>query len=436
MTNLERIEGKAILVGGAVRDALMGKESKDLDYLVLGETVESMLEAGFTLVGADFPVFLHPITKDEYALARIERKTGKGYTEFSCETNGVSFEEDMSRRDLTINAMGRDKDGNILDPFNGQKDLEDKILRHTTVAFAEDPLRVLRLARFNARYPEFTIAKETKELAISLKEELSYLTPERVFKELEKVLGEEKPSVYFRTLLELEALEVVHPEIFAMVGVPQRFDYHAEGDVFEHTMRVLDEISKRTTDIVARYTALYHDVGKPVSFNRDGNFYAHSDESTLKEIFAELKDKKHPNRFTKMGLMVAEYHTFVHGVPGMKPKTLVKKMTNKSFPSNKEDFEILLLVSGADEVGRILGTRTLTFDEVEDAFNGSFLDGFSQRDFPKYERIRLAFEELSKKVELPKNIIEGPVGGIKDYIYRTRVDRVSTALKDMPTKKR
>ena len=434
--NLERIEKKAILVGGYVRDFILKLTSNDLDYVVEGETVESMLEAGFKLVGADFPVFLHPVTGDEYALARIERKNGVGYTGFSCETKDVSLKDDFGRRDLTVNSMGMDSDDNIIDFYNGIADIKNKILRHTTLAFAEDPLRVLRLARFTAKLVEFTIAEETKVLARSLKDELKYLTPERVFKELEKALKSERPSNYFRALLDLDALEIVHPEIFAMISCEQRTDYHAEGDVFEHTMRVLDEVSKLSKDPIVRYCALYHDIGKPVVDNKTGSFYDHEDYDVIKPLFDVLKEKKHPNSYVNMGMMVSEWHGFTHKFKSMKPGTLVKKMTGdspagsskkkikKTFPRKIEEFECLINVSKADNVGRILGTRKLSFDETELIFSGGSIEGFSRRGMKDHEVLRTIFTKLIEKVVLPKEVINGPVSGIKDFIFKEKVARV------------
>jgi len=416
------------IVGGYVRDFIMGFSSNDIDYVVIGETEESMIKRGFKKVGADFAVFLHPKTGEEYALARTEKKEGVGYNGFSTVTEGISLEEDLGRRDLTINAIAMTDDGQYIDPYDGLLDIKHKVLRHTTSAFSEDPVRVLRLARFTARFVDFVISEETKILARSLKDELRELTPERVFKELEKALKSEKPSNYFRALFELDALEIVHPEIFAMIGVPQRFDYHAEGDVFEHTMRVLDEMSSLTDNPVARYAAIYHDIGKPITYKENGNFYGHGDIDVIFPAFNILKEKKHPNIYIKAATMVAEWHTFVHGFSTMKTKTLVKKMTSKTFPKKIEDFEMLLMASGADEKGRILGNRTLSFDETEFIFNGGEIEGFRRRDFPSYENEMKIFEAISKKVHLPKEVIEGPVIEIKNYIYREKLRRAKKIL--------
>ena len=421
------------IVGGYVRDLKMGIESNDIDYVILGETPESMKAMGYESVGKGFPVFY--VDGEENALAREEIKTGKGYGGFDFKTKNVSLETDLGRRDLTINSIALTNNGEYIDPYNGISDIENKILRHIVnpvsgkTAFGEDPTRVLRLARFTARFTDFTIAKETIILARSLKDELSSLTPERVFKELNKALISEKPSNYFRSLLLLDALENVHPEIFAMIGVPQRFDYHAEGDVFEHTMRVLDETCKVTDCVLTRYAALYHDIGKPITFKERGNFHDHGGERIIKPLFEILKAKKHPTNFLKAGKIVAEWHTFIHGFDGMKATTLVKKMTNKTFPSKEEDFEILLKATGPDERGRILGDRTLDFNEVENIFTGGNIEGFSQRETPTYSKVRTVFVALSKKVDLPKEIIDGSVHELKEFIYLEKVRRVKKALR-------
>jgi len=419
------------IVGGYVRDRILGIPSNDIDYVVINETIESMKRQGFTLVGLDFPVFLHPETKDEYALARLERKVGKGYSGFECDTENVSLKTDLGRRDLTINAIAMTEEGDYIDPYNGKKDIEDKILRHTTEAFSEDPVRVLRLARFTARFVDFTIAEETKILARSLKDELVELTPERVFLELEKALKSEKPSNYFRNLLELDALENVHPEIFAMIGVEQRTDYHAEGDVFEHTMRVLDEVSKISKDPVVRYAALYHDIGKPIVDKGTGSFFNHEGEKIVKPAFKVLKDKKHPKRFALIGEKVAIYHTFIHKFKEMKATTLVKKMKDKKFVSSMEELNILLDVSLADERGRILGTRKLSFDEAELMYNGGTIEGFEFRDNTEhYSVIRKVLEVLLEKVVLPSDIIAGEVKDLLEFQYLERVRRVKKVLRE------
>lgn len=428
---LRRIEDNSILVGGAVRDISMNLDPKDLDYEVMNETFESMLKAGFISVGKDFPVFLHPDTGDEYALARTERKTGKGYKGFSFSTKNMTYKKAASRRDLTINSMGMLKDGTILDPYNGLKDIENKILRHTSNSFSEDPLRVLRIARFVARYPEFTIAPETVELAKKLKCELAELTAERVNKELEKALTSKKPSEYFRNLLLLDALDVLYPEIFSMIGVEQRVDYHAEGDVFEHTMRVLDEVSLLTEDPVFRFAALYHDIGKPLTTDENGSFKGHEKEDLINELFLRINTKGLNKIYETVAKQVAINHTFVHIFPEVSSKNIVKRMMGKYFPKNNYELNALLTVSLADNYGRVLGNRKLSFDEVERIFNGEELDGFIKGKSPEYYHIiEAAFNAFNKKVIIPEEILSLHYTRIKEYIYREKIRNVAEVIKN------
>lgn len=253
------------LVGGAVRDILLGLEPKDKDYVVTGFRPEQLLSLGFKQVGQSFPVFLCPDTGDEYALARKEKSTGPGYHDFETDfAPTVTLEEDLYRRDLTINAMAMTDQGNIIDPYNGQKDLEKKVLRHTSEAFVEDPLRVLRLARFKTKLGmEWSIHSSTKQLVTSnLKFELSFLTPERVWIEVEKALSCPNPSIFFKTLLELNVLDVVFPRIFDMVTCIENSKWHMEPSVFEHSMHMLDSLPV-DAPIEFKLFCIYHDIAKP-----------------------------------------------------------------------------------------------------------------------------------------------------------------------------
>ena len=252
-------------VGGAVRDALLGLPVKDRDWVVVGETPEAMLARGFRPVGRDFPVFLHPETHEEYALARTERKYGRGYTGFVCHAApDVTLEEDLSRRDLTINAIAREAGGALVDPYGGARDLEAKVLRHVGPAFAEDPLRVLRVARFAARLPDFSLAPETLSLMRSMSGsgELDCLTPERVWKELSRGLMETRPSQMFHALRACGALIHIIPELDSLFGVPQPPDFHPEVDTGEHTMLVIDHAAQVGHGLEIRWACLLHDLGK------------------------------------------------------------------------------------------------------------------------------------------------------------------------------
>ena len=252
------------LVGGGVRDHLLGLAIKDRDWVVVGSSPEEMLAQGYQPVGKDFPVFLHPKTHEEYALARTERKSGKGYKGFTVyAAPDVTLEQDLERRDLTINAIAQADDGNLIDPYNGQQDLKDKVLRHVSPAFIEDPVRVLRIARFAARFG-FTIADETRQLIQKMVEnkELDHLVPERVWQELAKALATEQPSLFFMALRDAGALKTLFPDIERLFGVPQVKKWHPEIDTGIHVMMVIDQAAKLTDDIAVRFAALCHDLGK------------------------------------------------------------------------------------------------------------------------------------------------------------------------------
>ena len=257
--------GRAFIVGGAIRDELMGLPITDRDWVVVGSTPEQMLNAGFIPVGADFPVFLHPGSKEEYALARTERKTGKGYRGFSFQASpDVTLEEDLRRRDLTINAIARSADGTVIDPWGGRRDLEAKVLRHVSAAFAEDPVRILRVARFSARFADFSIAPETEALMARMVEsgEADALVPERVWKELSRGLMEAEPSRMFEVLRRCGALARILPEVDRLWGVPQRPEHHPEIDAGVHVMMVLDMAARLGAPLEVRYACLCHDLGK------------------------------------------------------------------------------------------------------------------------------------------------------------------------------
>lgn len=261
---------KIYLVGGAVRDQLLNIPIKDRDYMVVGATVQEMLDKGYRQVGKDFPVFLHPKTQQEYALARTERKTGVGYGGFSVyAAPDVTLEEDLLRRDLTINAIAQDETGRVFDPYGGQADIEQRLLRHVSDAFVEDPLRVLRVARFAARFQPlgFKVAPETMALMqrIAASGELEALTPERVFQELDKALSTEAPQVFFEVLREAGGLAILFPEIEALFGIPQPEQWHPEIDTGIHTLMVLEQAARLSQDKQVRFAALVHDLGKALS---------------------------------------------------------------------------------------------------------------------------------------------------------------------------
>ena len=315
------------LVGGAVRDKLLGLPVIEKDWVVLGETPESMIKQGFKPVGKDFPVFLHPQSHDEYALARTERKTAPGYKGFIVHASpDVSLEQDLIRRDLTINAIAMTPKGVLIDPYGGQRDLENKIFRHISPAFAEDPVRILRVARFAARYQHlgFTLAEETRELMQSMvvAGEVDYLVPERVWAELFKVLKEPSPSAFFYTLQSCTALEKIFPEISALFGVPQPEQYHPEIDTGLHSMLCLEQAVLLSSSPEVRFAALVHDLGKGMTPKENWpHHYGHEKIGLpiLEKLCVRLRV---PNTFRVLAMHVMQYHTHCHKVFDLRASTL------------------------------------------------------------------------------------------------------------------
>jgi tRNA nucleotidyltransferase (CCA-adding enzyme) len=301
------------LVGGAVRDQLLGLPVKERDWVVVGATPELMLQQGFQQVGKDFPVFLHPKTREEYALARKERKTGQGYYGFDCDADpSVTLEEDLLRRDLTVNAMAIDSQGRIIDPFQGQRDLQQKWLRHVSDAFIEDPVRVLRLARFKARFHSlgFQIAPETHALIYQMVEsgELAHLVPERVWQELERSLSESNPEQFIWVLRQSGALREIFPEIEALFGIPAAPDYHPEIDSGVHTLQVLQFAKQHAADRLLLFTALLHDLGKAQTPRAIWPSHAGHDERGVSIIQQFCERLKIPRNFREMAKMGCRYH--------------------------------------------------------------------------------------------------------------------------------
>jgi len=317
------------LVGGAVRDSLINYPSSENDWVVVGATPEQMTDLGYKPVGQDFPVFIHPKTGEEYALARTERKSGHGYKGFEFYTSTeVSLEEDLIRRDLTINAMAQDDEGRIIDPFDGQKDLAHKLLRHVSEAFTEDPLRVLRVARFAARYAHlgFTVAPETMELMKSIvaKGEIEFLVAERVWKETSRALTEQSPQVFFEVLKACNALEVLLPEVDALFGVPQRADYHPEIDTGIHTLMALKAATKLTNCEAIRFAVLVHDVGKAITPEDVLPSHSGHEKRGLPLVKAICDRLTVPNKHRQLAMSVTEFHLHCHRALELKPATLLK----------------------------------------------------------------------------------------------------------------
>jgi len=345
------------LVGGAVRDRLLGREVSERDWVVVGATPGELERAGFIPVGRDFPVFLHPKTKEEQALARLERKVAPGYRGFTTEFSAdVKLEDDLRRRDLTINAMAQDGNGNIIDPYGGQRDLEARLLRHVSEAFAEDPVRILRVARFAARYAPlgFHVADETLALMRQMVAdgEAGALVAERVWTETEKALGEPCPDVFISVLRDCGALKVVYPEIDALFGVPQPEKWHPEIDTGVHQLMALREAVRLGGGVTVRFAVLMHDLGKGVTpAERLPSHPGHEDAGValVEQLAARLRV---PNHLRELAVMTARYHTHVHRASELRADTVLKTLEGCDALRRPERFEDFLLACESDARGR------------------------------------------------------------------------------------
>ena len=345
------------LVGGAVRDQLLGIDRADLDWLVIGASEDEMTRRGFKSVGRDFPVFLHPKSHQEYALARRERKIAPGHRGFETDTRPeVTLEEDLSRRDLTINAMARSRDGVLIDPYGGQADLGRKILRHVSDAFIEDPVRVLRVARFAARYHHlgFSVAPETLDLmqAIVVSGETRALVAERVWQELRLALAENTPAEFFRVLQACGALGPVLPEIQALFGVPQPPEHHPEGDAGQHTLMVLDAATRLSDDTRVRFAALVHDLGKGTTPRDQWPRHIGHEKRGLRLVKSLCKRLRVPEDHQRLALAVTEYHLLMHKLEELRPETVLKLLAGLDAFRNPDRVESFILACEADAQGR------------------------------------------------------------------------------------
>ncbi|KGA32526.1 multifunctional CCA addition/repair protein [Pectobacterium brasiliense] len=371
---------KIYLVGGAVRDSLLGLPVTEKDWVVVGATPENLLAQGYQQVGKDFPVFLHPVSRDEYALARTERKSGKGYTGFVCHAApDVTLEQDLLRRDLTINAIARTERGDLIDPYHGHRDLENRVLRHVSDAFSEDPLRVLRVARFAARFAHlgFQIAEETMSLMQKMAHEgeLAYLTPERVWKETEKALGTSSPDVYFQVLRDCGALAVLFPEIDNLYGVPAPAKWHPEIDTGIHTMMTVAMAARLSPEIDVRFATLCHDLGKGLTPPELWPRHHGHGPAGVKLVEALCQRLRVPNPIRDLAKLVAEYHDLVHTVQVLQPKTLLKLFDAIDVWRKPQRLEQLALTSEADARGRA---------------------GFEENPYPQGDYLREAFRVASQ----------------------------------------
>tara|TARA_Y100000590_G_scaffold335717_2_gene382184 strand:- start:438 stop:1718 length:1281 start_codon:yes stop_codon:yes gene_type:complete len=316
---------KIYLVGGSVRDELLQLPAKDNDYVVVGSTPEEMEKLGYSLVGKDFPVYLHPESHNEYALARTERKVARGYKGFKIHVAPqVTLKEDLARRDLTINAIAKDKHGKIIDPFNGVGDLKSGILRHVSPAFSEDPVRILRTARFSARFG-FCVAPETLILMREMVSngEVDYLVPERVWQEISRGLMENKPSRLFSVLQECGALEKMMPEVDALFGIPQLEKWHSEIDTGEHIMQVIDYAATKNYSLSVRFAALTHDLGKGVTPKDLWPIHSGHEEHSIKLIKDLCKRIRAPKSIRDLAILVARFYGNVHRITELDPVTIV-----------------------------------------------------------------------------------------------------------------
>lgn len=363
---------KIYKVGGAVRDRLLGREVTEVDWVVVGASAEQMQAQGFRPVGADFPVFLHPQTGEEYALARTERKSGRGYGGFTFYASpDVTLEEDLNRRDLTINAIAEDEHGRLIDPHGGQRDLSNRLLRHVSPAFAEDPLRVLRVARFAARYAElgFRVARETLQLMRQLARsgELQALTPERSWKEISRALMEPRPDVFIQVLRECGALKVLFAEIDVLFGVPQPATHHPEIDTGEHVLSVLRQCASHQQPLPVRWASLLHDLGKGLTPRSEWPRHIAHEQKGVRLIKAVNARCKVPRDCAELAVLVGEYHTHSHRALELRPATLFELLQHFDIYRRPERFEQFIAACEMDARGRL---------------------GLEQRDYPQADYLR------------------------------------------------
>lgn len=393
---------KTYLVGGAVRDALLNLPVKDKDWVVVGASPEEMLSQGYEQVGRDFPVFLHPETHQEYALARTERKSGSGYTGFVCySAPDVTLEQDLQRRDLTINAIAQDEQGRLYDPYGGKADLDQRLLRHVSAAFNEDPLRVLRVARFAARFAHlnFVVAEETKALMRWMADsgELNTLTPERVWKETEKALETRNPQVYFQVLRDCGALAVLFPELDNLYGVPAPAKWHPEIDTGIHTLMTLAIAAQLSPDIAVRFATLFHDVGKALTPPEKWPSHHGHGPAGVPLVAALCQRLRVPNAIRDLALLVTEFHDLVHTVERQSAETLVALFDRIDAWRKPQRVEQIALTSEADARGRT---------------------GFESNAYPQGDYLRQAFE-----VVLSVSTREVVAAGFKGMEVREELNR-------------
>ena len=406
---------KTYLVGGAVRDALLKLPVKDRDWVVVGATPEAMLAQGFQQVGRDFPVFLHPKSREEYALARTERKSGNGYTGFvTWSAPDVTLEQDLQRRDLTINAIAQTESGELIDPFHGQRDLQARLLRHVSDAFNEDPLRVLRVARFAARFAHlnFRIAEETQALMRQMAEsgELGHLTAERVWKETEKALTSRNPQVYFQVLRDCGALEVLFPELDRLFGIPAPAKWHPEIDTGVHTLMTLTLAASLSDEVDVRFATLFHDVGKALTPPEKWPSHHGHGAAGVPLVEALCRRLRVPNAIRDLALIVTEYHDVVHTIERQSADALVALFDRIDAWRKPHRVEQIALTSEADARGRA---------------------GLESMAYPQGDYLRQAFA-LAQSVPT-KAVIEAGFKGakVREELTRRRIAAVAQGIAEM-----
>ncbi|CAK6489295.1 Multifunctional CCA protein [Pantoea sp. Nvir] len=406
---------KTYLVGGAVRDALLKLPVKDRDWVVVGATPEAMLAQGFQQVGRDFPVFLHPQSREEYALARTERKSGNGYTGFvTWSAPDVTLEQDLQRRDLTINAIAQREDGELIDPFHGERDLQARLLRHVSDAFNEDPLRVLRVARFAARFAHlnFRIADETQALMrqMAASGELSHLTAERVWKETEKALTSRNPQVYFQTLRDCGALEVLFPELDRLFGIPAPAKWHPEIDTGVHTLMTLTLAASLSDEVDVRFATLFHDVGKALTPPEKWPSHHGHGAAGVPLVEALCQRLRVPNAIRDLALIVTEFHDVVHTIERQSADALVALFDRIDAWRKPHRVEQIALTSEADARGRA---------------------SLESMAYPQGDYLRQAFA-LAQAVPT-KAVIEAGFKGaeVREELTRRRIAAVAQGIAEM-----
>ncbi len=404
---------KTYLVGGAVRDELLGYPHSEKDWVVVGATPEQMLASGFQQVGRDFPVFLHPDTKEEYALARTERKTAPGYKGFEIHADTeVTLEQDLQRRDLTINALAKDPSGNIIDPFNGLKDLHDKMLRHVSPAFCEDPVRILRVARFAARYAhlDFHVADQTMHLMKQMvaNGEVDALVPERVWQEMEKALSERSPERFVEVLRDCGALQRILPELDKLFGVPQPEQHHPEIDSGKHTLLVLQQACRLSDDTEVRFAALMHDLGKGTTPRSEWPHHIEHEVRGAEIVLDVCKRLRVPNAYRDLAERTARFHLHYVRALELKPATVVKTLEQLDAFRKPLRFEKFLLACEADARGRL---------------------GYENRSYPQGDYLREAFN-VTRDVDVKALVDQGYSNQeLAEKIRQKRIRRVAALEK-------